>query len=91
MSEIRRKTTSAGAIHERRVGQKPVPDDLLSRLNELQRLTIRRLEAFGWKIRFVRRPSFTEPVVVVTDPSGKDSAVVDEHGHLDRSTKLDMR
>ncbi|MEJ2575983.1 MAG: hypothetical protein P8106_04670 [Gammaproteobacteria bacterium] len=68
-----------------------MPDDLAARLNELQRLALRRLEAFGWRVRFVRRPAGEPPTVVVGDPTGRDRAVLTEQGQLDRHIKLKVR
>jgi hypothetical protein len=76
---------------ERRQGQKAVPDDVFTRMTELQRLALARLESFGWSIRLVRRPLFEDPVIVVSDPTGKDVAVLDEEGQLDRNTRLTIR
>ena len=76
---------------ERRQGRKPVPEDVVSRLTELQRLTLVRLESFGWAIRYVRRPLFNDQVVIVTDPTGKDVAILTEDGKLDRSSRLRIR
>lgn len=81
----------SSAYRERRQGQKSVPDDVMSRLTELQRLTLARLESFGWSIKYVRRPLFNDQVVIVSDPTGKDFAVLDEEGRLDRSSRLKIR
>lgn len=76
---------------ERRQGKKAIPDDVLNRLTELQRLTLARLESFGWSIKLVRRPLFEDQVIIVSDPTGKDVAILDEEGQLDRSTQLTIR
>ena len=79
------------AFRERRQGQKAVPDDVFTRLTELQRLSLARLESFGWTIRLVRRPLFEDQVIVVADPTGKDVAILDEDGQLDRDTPITIR
>ncbi len=76
---------------ERRQGQKAVPDDIPARLTELQRLTLARLESFGWSIKLVRRPLFEDLVVVVSDPTGNNLAVLDENGQLDKAHELVIR
>jgi hypothetical protein len=81
----------AAAAHERRIGQKPVPDDLEARLSELQRLALKRLEAFGWKVLFVRRANLATPMVVVGGPRRRDVAVLTEDGQLDRSARITFR
>ena len=82
---------NSAVYRERRQGQKAVPDDVISRLTELQRLSLARLESFGWSIKLVRRPLFGDLVIVVSDPTGKDVAVLDEEGQLDRTTQLTIR
>lgn len=76
---------------ERRVGKKPIPDDTGSNLTDWQKQAIGRLESFGWSIRFIRRPLFEEPIVIVCDPSGKDFAILADDGRLDRETDLTVR
>jgi hypothetical protein len=76
---------------ERRVGKKPIPDDIGANLTDWQKQAIGRLESFGWSIRFIRRPLFEEPLVIVCDPSGKDFAVLTDDGRLDRKTDLTIR
>jgi hypothetical protein len=76
---------------ERRKGVKPVPDHIYATLNEVQRLTLSRLESFGYSIRFVRRFNVGKPLVIVGDASGKSYAILDEDGNLDKSTPLTIR
>lgn len=74
-----------GHAKERRKGQEAVPNDLRSRLTELQRHTLASLENFGWSVRFVRRPLFQDQVVVLVDPSGQQHAILHEDGSIDRN------
>ena len=76
---------------ERRAGQVAIPDDIKSRLNELQHQTLARLEGFGWSVAFVRRPLFQDQVVVLFDPSGRQHAILDEDGSIDKTTDLPIR
>lgn len=76
---------------ERRADMPAVPDDIRSRLTELQRYSLARLEGFGWSIRFVRRQSIEEPIVVLVDPSGQQHGVLLEDGSVDRTTDLNVR
>ena len=76
---------------ERRTGQEPIPEDIRSRLNELQHQTLVRLSGFGWSMQFVRRPLFQDLVIVVIDPSGTDRAVLREDGSIDRDFDLQIR
>lgn len=76
---------------ERRIGEVAVPDDIRSRLNELQNQTLARIEGFGWSVGFVRRPLFQDQVVVLFDPSGKQYAILNEDGTLDQVSEIDIR
>ena len=76
---------------ERRKALKPVPDNIYAMLNECQKLALSRFESFGWSVRFVRRFNLGKPLIIVGDPSGKNYAVLDEDGNLDRTTKLKIR
>lgn len=85
------EANSPAEIVEYRIGMKPIPDNINAMLNECQRLTISRLESFGWTIKFVRRFPLETPIVVLSDPSGKNVAILDEDGNLDKTTPLRMR
>ena len=77
--------------NERRIGQVAIPPDFKSRLNELQHQTLARVEGFGWSVGFVRRPLFQDQVVVLFDSSGKQYAILDEDGTLDRNSEIVVR
>jgi len=76
---------------DRRNGSPPVPPDTQSRMTDMQRGTLARLEGFGWSIRFVRRPLFQEQVIVLVDPAGHDHAVLREDGTFDRNIDFPIR
>jgi len=58
-------------------------------LNEAQLQALQTIERFGWRLRFVRKPLFLEPVPVVYSPEGKAFAVIEEDGRL--NTEIDVR
>jgi len=76
---------------ERRKGQVAIPDDMMSELTELQHQTLARLEGFGWAVGFVRRPLFQERVVVLFDPSGRQHAILNEDGSIDKTSDTPVR
>jgi len=79
------------ASKERREGQVAIPDDIKSRLNELQHQTLARLEGFGWSVAFVRRPLFQDQVVVLFDPAGRQHAILNDDGSIDKTMDLQIR
>jgi cell division inhibitor SulA len=76
---------------ERRVGAVAVPDEILAELTEMQHQTLARLEGFGWAVGFVRRPLFQERVVMLFDPSGREHAVLNEDGTIDKTSDIPVR
>lgn len=76
---------------ERRIGEVAIPDDIRARLNELQHQTLSRVEGFGWSVGFVRRPLFQDQVVVLFDSSGKQYAILNEDGTIDRTSEIVVR
>lgn len=69
----------------------PIPANLATLLNDLQLLGIRRMEGFGWDLRFVRRQALPAPIPVIADPSGHQLAVVDQDGRLETNHGLSFR
>lgn len=76
---------------DRRIGLEAIPKDLRDRMTELQRHALVGLEGFGWSVKFVRRPLFLDQVIVLVDPSGKEFAVLQEDGSVDRDADLETR
>ena len=76
---------------EKRKGIKPVPDDPLGYLNEAQLFTYRRMAAFGWRIKFIRRPKYQSPVCVMTDSDETTLAVLEDDGFHNRQPNITLR
>jgi hypothetical protein len=76
---------------DKRKGEEPVPDDVKNYLNEAQVAELHKIEGFGWKLVFVRRPLFQESVVVVTDADGGSIGVLEEDGRLNLDPGIETR
>lgn len=76
---------------DKRKGEEPVPDDVKNYLNEAQVAELHKIEGFGWKLVFVRRPLFQESVVVVTDADGGSIGVLEEDGRLNLDPSIETR
>ena len=86
---------------EKRSGKKPIPDDLLESLeipkkllrymNKEQRHTYLKMQLYGWRLKFIRRPLSQKPVCVFTDPKGTALAVIEEDGTFNKQPKLSLR
>ena len=77
---------------ERRTGEvKPVPDDQISFMNPDQIAAYRGVERFGWYIKFIRRPLFQRPIVVLSNPDSTVLAVLENDGTINEEHGLVIR
>jgi hypothetical protein len=76
---------------ERRRALTPQQIALRRELNEAQNLTLASLEAFGWELKFIRRPMFQAPVPVVFDGDRKTYAVLEADGTLNENPGFKIR
>ncbi len=76
---------------ENRGASKPVPDKLNETLNELQMLALRRIESFGWELRFVRRAGLPNPIPVVSNAEGTTIGVLEEDGRVSLEHDIRLR
>ena len=76
---------------DRRRGEKPIPDNLESMLNEAQLIALPALERFGWELRFVRRPLFQEAVPIVFNGEGTSVGILEEDGRLNLQLDIPIR
>jgi hypothetical protein len=76
---------------EKRKGDKEIPDKLENVLNEEQLLTLRQIERFGWRLAFVRRPVFQQPVPVVLTGDNEKIGVLEEDGRLNLNSSVKLR
>jgi hypothetical protein len=67
---------------ERRKGMIPVPDNLNEMLNKPQRQALSGIEYTGWELRFLRRPLFQDPVLVVQNLNDGKIGVLDKGGSV---------
>ena len=60
----------------------PIPEDLYRRLTASQIFAIRRIESFGYELRFVRRQGLPEAIPFVASPSVSTFGVVERDGSI---------
>ena len=65
---------------ERRCGDTLLPDNLKEILNEAQQQALSGIEYSGWEPRFLRRPLFQEPVLVLHNPNDGRMGILDRDG-----------
>lgn len=75
--------------------RKDVPDAeqaaLLAGLTPEQQATVQTMEAFHWRLKFVRRPLFKTPIPVLFNREGDRYVVVLEDGAIDEHPTLKLR
>ncbi len=76
---------------DKRKGENPIPDDIKSYLNEDQLDQLHKIEGFGWHLKYVRRPVFQEPVIIVTSQDGKSIGILEEDGRLNLEPDIKIR
>jgi len=76
---------------EKRTGVIPIPDDLKEVLNEAQWQTLKGGEYSGWVLKFVRRPLFQEPVLVVYNTEDDRTGVLEKDGSINMRPDIRIR
>jgi hypothetical protein len=76
---------------EQRIGVTPVPENLEETLNEAQIFTLRRMENYGWELKFIRRPLFQDVIPVLYHNGSYEIGVLDEDGTLNIQRDLNLR
>ena len=76
---------------EKRGYDQPIPRDLDSCMNRDQKHMLQQLQNFGWHIRFVRRPLFDQPIIVLSSGDGKQVGVLEPDGRLNLHGNITLR
>ena len=76
---------------DKRVGDKPIPDDVKYYLNDAQQAALLNMEVSGWSLKYIRRPLFMEPVVFVANVDGGSIGVLEDDGRLNMEAGIETR
>ena len=76
---------------EKRKGMSPIPENLKEVLNEAQLMMLNKMEGFGWRLEFVRRPLFQGLVPGLFHPDSKQSGVLENDGTLNMQSDSMIR
>ena len=76
---------------EKRRGDSPVPDNLEDYLNGEQMTALRQIQAFGWELKFVRRPLFQEPIAVIVNNDGDRLGTLETDGRIELRSDFNLR
>ena len=78
-------------VANRRRGEPAIPQNKDELLNTEQHDGLRKLEQFGWELKFLRRPQFEAREVVLVYSDETSYAILAEDGTLDQKTELGIR
>jgi len=67
---------------EKRKGNISIPENLEEVLSEAQRNALSGIEYLGWEPRFLRRPLFQAPVLVLRNTNDSRIGIMDEEGRI---------
>jgi hypothetical protein len=76
---------------DRRSEGNQVPESLGEVLNKMQLLTLSKMEGFGWRLAFIRRPLFQDIVPVLFHPDNKTLGTLDDEGALNTQSGIEFR
>ena len=76
---------------EKRTGETPIPENLEEVLNAVQLLALRRMEGYGWALKFVRRPLFQSVVPVLLHAEGDRFGILEDDGTLNSQPDIRVR
>lgn len=78
-------------LEDKRGGEQAIPENSRDLLTDGQLQSLKRMENFGWSLKFIRRPRCQPPIVVIENPVGTSIAVLAEDGRLDIRPQITLR
>ncbi len=76
---------------EKRSEGNQTPEHLNEVLNEMQLLTLKKMESYGWMLAFIRRPLFQEVTAVMRHHDTRKYGTLDTDGSLDVQPNIKFR
>ncbi len=76
---------------EKRSEGNQVPESLDGVLNEIQLLALSKMEGYGWRIAFIRRPLFQDIVPVLLHPDNEILGTLEDDGALNMQPDIEFR
>ena len=77
--------------NDKRTGQLPVPENLEDWLNHTQMQMLHNIERLGFRLIFMRRPVFKDPIPVIISGNGKDIGILEKDGRINMEADLILR
>lgn len=76
---------------EKRKGGNSIPENLEEMLNEVQRQALPGIEYLGWEPRFLRKPLFKTPALVLQNSNDGRIGILDEDGKIIIQANITVR
>jgi len=76
---------------DRRKNQKLIQSEVYKLLDSKQLTALRESAIFGWRIHFIRRPLFLEPVIVLYNARYDIIGILGMDGNIDMETEIHVR
>jgi hypothetical protein len=76
---------------EKRKSNISIPENLQEMLNKTQRQALPGIECLGWEPRFLRKPLFMAPVLVMYNATDGRIGILDEDGRIRIQTNIKVR
>lgn len=78
-------------LQEKRMNENPAHHNLQGALNEAQLYTLRRMEMYGWELKFIRRPLFQDALPILIHPDNNQIGVLEGDGTLNMQRDINVR
>jgi hypothetical protein len=77
--------------NDKRHGDDPIPENLEDWLSQDQLNALKQIRSFGWELKFVRRPVFQDPIVIIYCDDGNKIGVLGKDGKIDMNPDITIR
>ena len=77
--------------NDKRRGAAPIPENLEDWLTRDQLDALKQIGNFGWQLKFVRRPAFQDPVVIIYCSDGNKIGLLENDGKIDMNPDIVIR
>ena len=76
---------------EQRHNDSPVPEHFETYLTDDQKRELKKMETFGWELKFIRRPLFKPAIVILVNCDNDDVGVLEDDGTLNMEPDIVIR
>jgi len=77
--------------NDKRTGQEAIPDNLDDWLTPDQKQMLHQIESFGWRLKYIRRPVFQDPIVILISDDGKKIGILEKDGRVNMEPDITIR